>query len=622
MPVSAEPRLVETGSAMGGAPGQDWQARLNAFTNQPAFRRALPAIIGVGSLAVIAMLYLAIAGSPQRILYASLSDGERAKVVQALETGGIGYSIDNGTGAITVAEDDVYRARMLVASDAGLASPQGASEMLDAIPLGSSRTLEGERMRLARERELMLTIQEIDGIEAVRVHLATPERSVFVRSSNPPSASVMLRLVSGRSLSQPQVEAIVNLVSGSVPGMTADAVRVVDQNGRLLSDPRDADMEGLTLQREFEAKLQSQLASLLTPLLGDGNFSSQVQVELDQSEVTSARETYDKDGAVRSESERNATRMNARQPGGVPGVPANTPPPEADLLDGPPQPNAEAAPAETAPEASVPSDTESAVQRNFELDREVAVTATRSGGLTKLSVAVAVSQEAMVAAAPLTPEELEKLVSAGLIIKGNFSDDRYDRTCWYALGNSICPNGQIDPTERENDAFAPEGKPSAPEGKSYKYRYKPYQKPNPSHAKAVVEDEISEKILSAYPEDRIRSKAVCLAQIRQALADGVDAKDLEDAVRAYATESEGFTRSKVCFSDNWFTSGRWLKYLQDVEEAREAGKAKEAELLKGLADWVTDRHPLCRHITPGQIDALLAAELVTQAQIQAAGLRS
>lgn len=78
----------------------------------------------------------------------------------------------------------------------------------------------------------------------------------------------------------------------------------------------------------------------------------------------------------------------------------------------------------------------------------------------------------------------------------------------------------------------------------------------------------------------------------------------------------------MCFSDNWFTSGRWLKYLHDVEEAREAGKAKEAELLKGLAEWVTDRHPLCRHITPGQVTALLAANLVSPAEIEAAGLRS
>lgn len=217
---------------------------------------------------------------------------------------------------------------------------------------------------------------------------------------------------------------------------------------------------------------------------------------------------------------------------------------------------------------------------------------------------------------------LEKLVSAELIIKGNFSDDRYDRTCWYALGNSICPNGQMDPTERENDAFAPEGKPSAPEGKSYRNRYKPYKKPYPSHAReAAVEDEISENILSTYPEDRIRGKAVCRSQIRQALADGVDAQNLLLAVQSYATESEGFTRSKVCFSDNWFTSGRWMKYLHDVEEARDAGKAKEAKLLKGLADWVTDRHPLCRHITPAQVTALLAANLVSAAEIEAAGLR-
>lgn len=422
MPVSAEPTLVETDTGiLNGANTSDWQARLATFTSQPAFRRALPAIVGVSAIAVVAMLYLAISGSPQRMLYASLSDGERAQVVQALETGGIDYSIDNGTGAITVAEDDIYRARMLVASDAGLAAPQGASEMLDAIPLGSSRTLEGERLRLARERELMLTIKEIDGIENVRVHLATPERSVFVRNSNAPSASVMLRLVSGRSLGQAQVEAIVNLVSGSVPGLNAEAVRVVDQNGRLLSMNRDTELDGLVLQREFEAKLQTQLASLLTPLLGDGNFSSQVQVELDQSEVTSARETYDKEGAVRSESERSATRMSGRRVGGVPGVPANTPPPDANLLDGPPQPNAPADAADgqgtdaaAANAQNMPGDTEKAYQRNFELDREVAVTATRAGGLTKLSVAVAVSQEAMVAAAPLTNEELQALVSAAV----------------------------------------------------------------------------------------------------------------------------------------------------------------------------------------------------------------
>jgi flagellar M-ring protein FliF len=376
------------------------------FIAQPALSRALPALVGLGALGAAALVWSTLSNGPDRVLYTSLTDSERAKVVEALETGGISYAIDNSTGALSVSENDLYRARMLVASNAGIAAPEGASEMLDAMPLGTSRTLEGERLRLARERDLMLTIREIDGIESVRVHLATPERSVFVRENNPPSASVMVRLVSGRSLSQSQVEAIVNLVGASVPGLSADAVRVVDQNGRLLSDPREAEGEGLNLQREHEAKLREQVDALLLPLLGEGNFSAQVQVELDQNEVTSARETYEKEGVVRSESERNATRTGGAPVGGVPGVPANTPPPDATLVDGAPQP--------TPPAAGGTSDTESAVDRAYELGREVAVTTARPGGLKKVSVAVAVSAEALKKAAPMTAAQLEALVSAAV----------------------------------------------------------------------------------------------------------------------------------------------------------------------------------------------------------------
>lgn len=390
--------------------GADWRARLAEMARQPAIRRSLPAIAGIAAIAIMAALYLVIAQGPQRVLYGNLSDGERAQVVETLEGAGIAYSIDSATGMLTVAEDDIYRARMVVASNAGLAAPQDATDLLDSIPMGSSRTLEGERLRLARERELMQTIKEIDGIEAVRVHLATPERSVFVRDRNAPSASVMVRLAGGRSLTQDQVRAIVNLVSGSVPGLSADAVRVVDQNGRLLSSERDATLESLVLQQEFESKLREQVTALLMPLLGDGNFSSQVQVELDHSEVTSAREIYDNDGALRSETERLSTRAGGNTAGGIPGVLANTPPPPTEVVEGAPDP---AAPVAGEGQA-VASDSESSASRSFELDREVAVTNTRPGALVKLSVAVAVSEEALAAAAPMSAEELQSLVSAAV----------------------------------------------------------------------------------------------------------------------------------------------------------------------------------------------------------------
>ena len=405
LPVPADPPGLPVAPAAGGWRGMV-PPQVAGFLGQPALARALPAIAGLGAVAAAAGLWMAISSGPDRVLYTSLTDAERAKVVETLEAGGIGYSIDNATGALSVAENDVYRAKMLVASDAGIAAPEGAEAMLDAMPLGTSRTLEGERLRLARERELMLTIKEIDGIESVRVHLATPERSVFVRENNPPSASVMVRLVGGRSLSQEQVGAIVNLVAASVPGMSADAVRVVDQNGRLLSDPREAAGEGLTLQREHEAKLREQLDALLLPLLGEGNFSAQVQVELDSAEVTTARETYEKEGAIRSESAREATRTGAPPAGGVPGVAANTPPPQAQLVDGAPQP--------AAPAAAAATDTETATDRAYELGREVAVTTAGPGRLKKLSVAVAVSDEALKAAAPLNAQRLQALVSAAV----------------------------------------------------------------------------------------------------------------------------------------------------------------------------------------------------------------
>ncbi len=405
------PVAADQANALPAAPPQaSWRTILPepvaGFMAQPALSRALPMLAGVGALAAAGALWMTLASGPDRVLYTSLTDAERAKVVETLDAGGIAYSIDNQTGALSVAEDDVYRAKMLVASNAGIAAPEGAEAMLDAMPLGTSRTLEGERLRLARERELMLTIREIDGIESVRVHLATPERSVFVRENNPPSASVMVRLVGGRSLSQSQVEAIVNLVAASVPGMSADAVRVVDQNGRLLSSPREDNLEPLLLQREHEAKLREQIDTLLLPLLGEGNYSAEVQVALDQNEVTSARETYEKEGVVRSESERNASRSGAGPVGGVPGVAANTPPPQAQLVDGPPQP--------APPATAQATDTESASERSYELGREVAVTSTRPGGLRRLTVAVAVSDAALKAAAPMTAAQLEALVGAAL----------------------------------------------------------------------------------------------------------------------------------------------------------------------------------------------------------------
>ena len=278
------------------AGGGSFGDRLRAFTAQPAVKRALPWVGGMAGLGLLALTWATLSPAPQRVLYSSLADSERASVVETLDKAGIDYTIDNGTGALTVGEDDVYRARMLVASDGSLASPQSGTDLIESLPMGASRTLEGDRLRAAQERELTMTIAEIDGVEAVRVHIAKAERSVFVREDVAPSASVMVRLARGRQLTDGQVTAITNLVAASVPGLGIDAVKVVDQHGKLLTQARDPNSGRLDLQAQMEAKLNAQVDHLLAPMFGSDAFTSQVQVELDMNEVTSARESYDKDG--------------------------------------------------------------------------------------------------------------------------------------------------------------------------------------------------------------------------------------------------------------------------------------------------------------------------------------
>ncbi|WP_230281152.1 flagellar basal-body MS-ring/collar protein FliF [Croceicoccus sp. Ery15] len=380
--------------------------RLRNFTAQEPVQRMIPAFVAVSALGLAALAWAQLSPAPQRMLYSDLGDADRAEVTQLLDAQGIGWRIDNATGVLTVDEEDFYRARMLAASNTSLGAPDSSIEMLDALPLGASKTMEGERLRVARERELQMTIAEIDGVESVRVHLAEAERSAFVREDTPPSASVMVRLARGRQLADSQVRAIVNLVAASVPGMSVDAVRVADQQGRLLSDPVQKTDDRLDLQARIEDKLRSQIAHLLTPMFGEGNFTSEIQAEIDMDQVTRASESYDRNGALRSENLVNSQSVAAGNAAGIPGALSNTPPPAAEAQDRAPEGG------EVTQGGSGAS--ESSASRSWELGREVSVANSAPGGVKRLSVAVALSKEALGSASAQEIDNIKALIGSAV----------------------------------------------------------------------------------------------------------------------------------------------------------------------------------------------------------------
>jgi len=367
------------------------------FIAQPAVAKSLPAIGFIGLIGLGFLIWSLLSAAPTRALFPGLADEEKAPLVEALRTANIPYTLDRATGTIDVPEDQYYQARMLLAGQGLPRSGPSGEDTLDNMPMGASRAVEGERIRSSRELDLARTIEAIDAVQSARIHLAVEAPSVFVRDQSQPSASVMLTLKGGRTLSDAQVQAIVHLVASSVPGLSPDGVSVVDQNGQLLSRSggdaaTQAGEQQLAVQAQVENRYRQTIGNLLTPMLGAGNFTAEVHAEMDFSEVQSTREGFPANAtAVTSEQTQRTSDMTGggASAGGIPGALSNTPPPASQVAAAPGgaiTPTPAGAPAASAANGGRTSEN---VNRDFAVGREVSVTRQQTGTLKRLTVAIA-----------------------------------------------------------------------------------------------------------------------------------------------------------------------------------------------------------------------------------------
>src|SRR5580658_2704748 len=378
-------------------------------------------------------------GPSWSLLYGNLSDSDASSVVQALQTASIEYKLDASSGAIMVPAERVHDARLQLA---GQGLPQGKNssvELMSKDPgFGVSQFMENARYQYALEGELARTISSLQAVEAARIHLALPQQSAFVRDRRPASASVLLQLRPGNRLQAEQVSAIVHLVASSIPELDSDNVTVVDQQGRLLSSPKNS--EAAVTAEQFEAAHRVEdtyiqhIEQLIAPLVGDGRVHAQVTVVLDAGATEEAHEQYKPDGAVvRSEqSAEEISHSPSAANGGIPGALTNQPPaggvataaspkPAATPAGGAGAKNDAAAKAEAAAAAaasavaSTPENTSKQSTRNYEIDRTVSYSRQPAGRVKRVTVAVLVDNIRQLGAdgkaveRPLTKPEMEDI---------------------------------------------------------------------------------------------------------------------------------------------------------------------------------------------------------------------
>ena len=370
--------MAEAPTEAAAAPGQN---QVLEGLGSLGFLRQIGLMIGLAaSVAIGFAVVLWSQGEDYAPLYTNLEQMDPTDVLNVLDSNQIQYKVDANTGALLVAADQMYDARLKLAG-AGI-SPDGSFglEMLNQEqPLGTSQFMENARFKRGLEGELARTITSIRSVRSARVHLAIPKSTTFIRDRRKPSASVFLDLYGGAAINSEQVRAIANLVASSISELSLESVTVVDQRGNLLSNFEvDAEMavanKQLEYVQQYESRLVNRINSILLPVLGEDGFRAEVSAEIDFTQVEQTDELFNPDlPAIRSE-QTVEEGSGSGSAGGVPGALANQPQEDAPALD--------------FGGDGGSSRTQSV--KNYELDRTISYTRHQVGRLRRLTVAVLV----------------------------------------------------------------------------------------------------------------------------------------------------------------------------------------------------------------------------------------
>jgi len=336
-------------------------------------------------VALIVMLFFWVKEPEMRPLGAYETE-ELIPVLDYLDLQKIEYTLEGNTISVPASEYNSLKLNMV---RAGLNQERNAGDdiLMQDMGFGVSQRVEQERLKLSRERQLAKAIEQMKQVRKARVLLALPKQSVFVRHNQEASASVFLTLKTGTNLKQQEVDSVVDMVASAVPGMKTSRITVTDQHGRLLNSGSQDPMSAARrkeheLERNQEQALREKIDSILIPILGFGNYTAQVDIQLDFSAVEQTRKRFDPNTPATRSEYTLEDYNNGNTVAGIPGALSNQPPADASI----PQDVAQMKDGAMTGQGSVHKE----ATRNFELDTTISHERKQSGTVNRQTVSVAI----------------------------------------------------------------------------------------------------------------------------------------------------------------------------------------------------------------------------------------
>ena len=358
-----------------------------------------------GVAAVLTAFFLYIAGAitepPKTILFSGLESRDAAAVTAKLDSMAVKYDVKDG-GTVLVPADQVTKLRMALAQDNLPAAGVGYEIFDKSDAFGTTAFVQNINHQRALEGELARSMQTIEGIQSARVHLVIPERQVFSRDDQQPSASVVLK--SAGKMDRGQVRAIQHLVAAAVSGLTPDRVAIVDDRGNLLAggDEKSGPDALARSQDEdtanYENALRSRIEAIVSSVVGAGHVQVQVTADINYNHTQTTSETYDPDSKVVRSTQ--TVEQNASNTTGS----SNNAVSVANALPG-------GQPPQGGTDQSKDTSGRTEETTNYEISKKVTTSTVDGGDVKKLSVAVVVDGSGDTAAAykPRSADEMAKI---------------------------------------------------------------------------------------------------------------------------------------------------------------------------------------------------------------------
>ncbi len=315
---------------------EEIRQKVEVFLREKASLRNIALVLGALTLFSF-LTFIVVSKSSSEdyaVLYTHLSPDDAGEILSVLQQENIPYKVVGDGSIIMVPKDKVYDVRLKLAAKGIPHGKVVGFEIFDQTKLGITQFQQNVEYLRALEGELERTIKRIDAVREVKVNIAIPKDSIFVRPSEEPKASVLVDLWPGRDLTPEQVKAIVFLVSHAVPGLKPENVTVVDSRGRVLTDllSEGKDETGaskeLQIKRKLEKDIERKVQTMLSQVLGGSKVVVRASVEVETGKVQTKKEIYNPDltAVVSQRKVQEKETGLKKQPQGAPGTTTNVPP--------------------------------------------------------------------------------------------------------------------------------------------------------------------------------------------------------------------------------------------------------------------------------------------------------